>query len=95
MLGPVPVTIALWPRDLGPGLAQGQGLAGFTDSEGCFTVSVVKRSETYNQVFVRYILSQKGELELMTKIAEMLNGKVSYLKSYEGYNMIVNLSKLH
>jgi len=31
----------------------------------------------------------------MTKIAEMLNGKVSYLKSYEGYNMIVNLSKLH
>jgi hypothetical protein len=30
----------------------------------------------------------------MTKIAEMLNGKISYLKSYEGYNMTVNLSKL-
>lgn len=89
-------------------------LSGFSDSEGCFTVSVVKRSETYNQVHVRYILSQKasaplrgaevkrpaqsagvlGELELMTKIAEMLNGKVSYLKSYNGYNMTVNLSKL-
>lgn len=69
-------------------------LSGFSDSEGCFTVSVVKRSETYNQVHVRYILSQKGELELMTKIAEMLNGKVSHLKSYNGYNMTVNLSKL-
>lgn len=89
-------------------------LSGFSDSEGCFTISVVKRSETYNQVHVRYILSQKastplreaevkrpaqsagvlGELELMTKIAEMLNGKVSYLKSYNGYNMTVNLSKL-
>lgn len=70
-------------------------LAGFSDAEGCFSVSVVKQSESYNQVFVRYILSQKGELELMTKIAEMLNGKISYLKSYEGYNMTVNLSKLH
>lgn len=69
-------------------------LSGFSDSEGCFTISVVKRSETYNQVHVRYILSQKGELELITKIAEMLNGKVSYLKSYNGYNMTVNLSKL-
>lgn len=69
-------------------------LSGFSDSEGCFTISVVKRSETYNQVHVRYILSQKGELELMTKIAEMLNGKVSYLKNYNGYNMTVNLSKL-
>ena len=69
-------------------------LSGFSDSEGCFTISIVKRSETYNQVHVRYILSQKGELELMTKIAEMLNGKVSHLKSYNGYNMTVNLSKL-
>lgn len=69
-------------------------LSGFSDSEGCFTISVVKRSETYNQVHVRYILSQKGELELMSKIAEMLNGKVSHLKSYNGYNMTVNLSKL-
>jgi hypothetical protein len=61
----------------------------------CFSVSVIKRSESYNQVFIRYILSQKGELELMTKIAEMLNGKISYLNSYEGYNMTVNLSQLH
>jgi hypothetical protein len=70
-------------------------LSGFYDSEGCFTISVVKRSETYNQVHVRYILSQKGELELMTKIAALFDGKVSHLKSYNGYNMTVNLSKLH
>jgi hypothetical protein len=70
-------------------------LAGFTDAEGCFTVSVLKRSETYNQVQVRYFLSQKGELELMTKIAEMFNGKVNFVKNYDGYNIVVNLSKLH
>lgn len=69
-------------------------LSGFSDSEGCFTISVVKRSETYNQVQVRYILSQKQELELMTKIAALFDGKVSHLKSYDGYNMTVNLSKL-
>lgn len=69
-------------------------LSGFSDSEGCFTVSVIKRSESYNQVQVRYILSQKNELELMTKIATLFDGKVTYLKSYDGYNMTVNLSKL-
>lgn len=87
-------------------------LSGFSDSEGCFTVSVIKRSESYNQVQVRYILSQKNELELMTKIAALFDGKVTYpcraqpdnnspgpqapgnLKSYDGYNMTVNLSKL-
>ena len=55
-------------------------LSGFSDSEGCFTINVIKQSETYNQVHVRYILSQKGELGLTTKTAEMLNSKVSYLK---------------
>jgi len=70
-------------------------LSGFTDAEGCFNVSVVKRSETYNQIHVRYILSQKGELELITKIAKILDGKISYLKNYNSYNMTVNLTKLH
>lgn len=69
-------------------------LSGFTDSEGCFTISVVNRSDTYHQVHVRYILSQKSELVLMTSIAEMLDGKLSYLESYNGYNMTVNLSSL-
>lgn len=91
-------------------------LSGFSDSEGCFTISpraqrarvtnfpgaygppgisVIKRSESYNGFQVQYILSQKNELDLMTKIAALFNGKVTYLKSYDEYNMIVNLSKLH
>lgn len=31
----------------------------------------------------------------MTKIAALFDGKVTYLKSYDEYNMTVNLSKLH
>jgi hypothetical protein len=69
-------------------------LAGFTDAEGCFTSSIIERSETYNQVQVRYILSQKGEAEFMLKVAELLDGKISFLGSYGGYNMTVNLTKL-
>uniref|UniRef100_UPI0021152250 hypothetical protein n=1 Tax=Aspergillus sclerotioniger TaxID=319627 RepID=UPI0021152250 len=70
--------------------------SGFTDSEGCFTVSTIK-SKYYNsiQVTVRYILSQKGELELLNKIALLLNGRVHYVKSYDGYNMVVSLTKLN
>lgn len=72
-----------------------------------FTVSVIhndlrswwvlrtNRSETYNQVQVRYILSQKGELNLMNKMADLLNGKLQHMKSYGGYNMVVNLTKLN
>ena len=70
-------------------------LTGFTDAEGCFTVSTIKNTK-YNstQVTVRYILSQKGELELLNKIALLLKGKVHYVKSYDGYNMVINLTKL-
>lgn len=70
-------------------------LAGFTDAEGCFICSTIKRSDTYNQVFVRYILSQQGEKELLEKIAQLFKGKLSYLKSYDGYNMTVHLSNLY
>lgn len=70
-------------------------LSGFTDAEGCFTASILKRSERYNQIQVRFILSQKGEFELLFNIAELLNGKLNFLKSYEGYNMVVNFSKLN
>ena len=71
-------------------------LAGFTDSEGCFTVSTIKSTKfNSTQVTVRYILSQKGESELLNKIALLLNGKVHYIKSYDGYNMVVNLTKLN
>ena len=30
----------------------------------------------------------------MTKVSKLFNGQVSFLKSYNGYNMIVNLTKL-
>ena len=69
-------------------------LSGFTDAEGCFNVTLIKRSENYTQVQVRYILFQKNEKILFTSIADKLDGKISYFKSYEGYNMTVNLSKL-
>ncbi len=44
-------------------------LSGFSDSKGCFTINVRKWSESYSQVQVQSILSQKNELDLMTKIA--------------------------
>jgi len=31
----------------------------------------------------------------MQRIAHILNGSIHYLKSYEGHNMVVNLSKLN
>jgi hypothetical protein len=69
-------------------------LSGFSDAEGCFTVSVIKRSQMYNQVQIRYVLSQNYEFELLNRIAQMFMGKISYLKGYHGYSMTVNLSKL-
>jgi hypothetical protein len=70
-------------------------LSGFTDAEGCFTVSIIKRSENYNQVMVRYILSQKNEFNILNQIGNILYGKINYLKSYDGYNMVINLNKCH
>lgn len=70
-------------------------LSGFTDAEGCFTVSTLKNSKfNSTQVTVRYILSQKNEFELLSNIAYILDGKVHYVKSYQGYNMVINLTKL-
>ncbi len=70
-------------------------LSGFTDAEGCFTVSTIKNTKFNSiQVTVRYILSQKNEFELLSNIACILNGKVHYVKSYKGYNMVINLTKL-
>lgn len=70
-------------------------LSGFTDAEGCFTVSATK-SKLYNstQVTVRYIVSQKSDLNLLSEISILLDGKLHYLKSYDGYNMTVSLTKL-
>lgn len=69
-------------------------LAGFTDAEGCFTVSLIKRTDTYTQVQVRFILSQKQEKDFFEELSVIIKGKTHYLKSYNGYNLTVNLTKL-
>jgi hypothetical protein len=43
-----------------PGLTNGW-LAGFTDSEGCFTCSILSTSNAYR---IRFIVTQKGEVNL-------------------------------
>ena len=70
-------------------------LCGFTDAEGCFTISVIKNEfKKKPSVQVRYILSQQDEKELFDRIALLLNGRVSYQMSYNGYNMAVQLTYL-
>lgn len=72
-------------------------LCGFTDAEGCFTCSITTPDNTDRiggLVRVRYILSQKGNYNQITYLAEMLKGKTHYLKSYGGYNITVNTTKL-
>jgi hypothetical protein len=43
---------------------------------------------------LRYILSQKGNFEQIKYLGDLLNGKTHYLKSYGGFNMTVNTTKL-
>lgn len=70
-------------------------LSGFTDAEGCFTCSVYdNKSNTAKLVRLRYILSQKGNSENMDHLADILGGKKHFLKSYGGYNVTVNTTKL-
>lgn len=54
------------------------------------------KSKLYNstQVTVSYILSQKSVLNLLSEISILLDGKVHYLKSYDGYHMTLSLTKL-
>ena len=77
-----------------PGLSDGW-LSGFTDAEGCFTCSVYgNKSKTSKLVRLRYILSQKGNSDNMDYLAHVLGGKKHILKSYGGYNVTVNTTKL-
>jgi hypothetical protein len=71
-------------------------LSGFTDAEGCFTSSAFlsKVSNKYI-VTVRYIISQKNDVEFSNYLAVLINGYVTYIKSYDGYNTVVNHSKLN
>jgi hypothetical protein len=67
-------------------------LSGFSDAEGCFG-AYNRPSNKY--IKIRYVVSQKWEEKLMSKIAKLFDGNIYYLKSYEGYNMVVSsLSKL-
>jgi LAGLIDADG endonuclease len=71
-------------------------LCGFTDAEGCFTSSISKIKNPSYIVSVRYILSQKSNKENMEYFSNLLNGYLTYLKSYDGYNVVVaklNLTK--
>lgn len=69
-------------------------LSGFIDAEGCFTISFILRSPSYTQVQMRFILSQQGEYLLFSFLASLLDGRVSFLKTYNGFNLTVNLQNL-
>jgi len=52
------------------------------------------KSNTAKLVRLRYILSQKGNSNNMDHLAEVFGGKKHLLKSYGGYNVTVNTTKL-
>nr|YP_010183890.1 hypothetical protein LI393_mgp19 [Coccidioides immitis]QVG62013.1 hypothetical protein [Coccidioides immitis] len=69
-------------------------LSGFTDAEGCFSSSVLTSKEGKTIVTVRYFISQKDDIEFSKEVATLLNGYIVHIKSYNGYNSVVNFSKL-
>lgn len=69
-------------------------LSGFTDAEGCFTSSVLTSKQGKNTVTVRYVISQKDDIEFSKDVAILINGYITHVKSYNGYNTVVNFSKL-
>nr|YP_009945107.1 LAGLIDADG endonuclease [Monilinia laxa]QYB19684.1 LAGLIDADG endonuclease [Monilinia fructicola]QOE17471.1 LAGLIDADG endonuclease [Monilinia laxa]QYB19809.1 LAGLIDADG endonuclease [Monilinia fructicola]QYB19891.1 LAGLIDADG endonuclease [Monilinia laxa]QYB19976.1 LAGLIDADG endonuclease [Monilinia laxa] len=71
-------------------------LSGFTDAEGCFTSSVLTSKITGKTIVtVRYVVSQKDDVEFSKNLADMLNGYITHVKSYNGYNTVVNHGKLN
>lgn len=71
-------------------------LSGFTDAEGCFTSSAFLNKNTGKHIVtVRYIISQKDDVEFSTYLASLIDGYVTYVKSYDGYNTVVNFGKLN
>jgi len=52
-------------------------LSGFTDAEGCFTVTIKARKAMLSsgfQVFLRYILDQKNGIEIFQCLKDKLKG---------------------
>lgn len=71
-------------------------LSGFTDAEGCFTCSIYLSKLTNKFIVtVRYVISQKDDLEFSSYLAVLINGYVTHVKSYNGYNTVVNHGKLN
>ena len=71
-------------------------LSGFTDAEGCFTSSAYLSKITNKHIVtVRYVISQKNDLEFSQNLAVLIKGYITYIKSYDGYNTVVNHSKLN
>ena len=68
-------------------------LSGFTDAEGCFTCSIYD-NKFDNIIRLNYILSQKGNFNNMDYLASIIGGRKHYIKSYDGYNIILNTKKL-
>lgn len=66
-------------------------LLGFTDAEGCFTCSTLIEKSGKNKIHIRYILVQKMSKEDAYYLANIINGNVSYLKSYKGYNVTTSI----
>nr|UFJ43959.1 LAGLIDADG endonuclease [Cordyceps tenuipes] len=71
-------------------------LSGFTDAEGCFTSSTsISKSTGKAITTVRYVISQKDDIEFNKNLADLINGYVTHVKSYNGYNTVVNFGKLN
>lgn len=71
-------------------------LSGFTDAEGCFTSSVLTSKVTGKTIVtVRYVVSQKDDIEFSQNLADKINGYITHVKSYNGYNTVVNHGKLN
>ena len=71
-------------------------LSGFTDAEGCFTSSIsISKSTSQSITTVRYVISQKDDIEFSKDLAEKINGYITHIKSYNGYNTVVNHGKLN
>jgi hypothetical protein len=48
-------------------------LSGFTDAEGCFSISIIKNRNNLNYVRARFILDQKLEFNTLNLIAKLFN----------------------
>ena len=44
---------------------------------------------------MRYVISQKDDIEFSKDLAEKINGYITHVKSYNGYNTVVNFGKLN